>query len=93
MKAITLQMIADGIQDDKVTFITDPNMGSGTVCKIGDLWFYFGGLEAEEQNPAEYLRNTGLRDVIFEVYDTLKAFESEPELADEWNYYYSILSK
>lgn len=55
MKAITLQMIADGIQDDKVTFITDPNMGSGTVCKIGDLWFYFGGLEAEEQNPAEYL--------------------------------------
>ena len=93
MKAITLQMIADGIQDDKVTFITDPNMGSGTVCKIGDLWFYFGGLEAEEQNPAEYLCNTGLHDVIREVYDTLKAFESEPELADEWNYYYSILSK
>lgn len=93
MKRITRQMIADGIQDGKVLFITDPNTESGTVCKIGDYWFYFGGLEAEEQSPTEYLCNTGLHDVISEVYDTLVAFESTPELADEWNYYHSILSK
>lgn len=93
MKAITKQMIANGIHDNKVLFVTDPNLDSGTVCKIGDLWFYFGGQEAEEQEPTEYLYNTGLDDVVNEVYDTLKVFESEPELADEWNYYYSILSK
>lgn len=93
MKRITMQMIANGIQNDKILFVTDPNTDSGTVCKIGEYWFYFGGVEAEEQNPVEYLCNTGLRDVISEVYDTLIAFEDTPELADEWNYYYSILSK
>lgn len=93
MKVITKQMIANGIQDNKVLFVTDPNLDSGTVCKIGDLWFYFGGQEAEEQEPVEYLCNTGLDDVVNEVYDTLKVFESKPEFVDEWNYYYSILSK
>ena len=38
------------------SFITDPNMGYGTVCKIGDYWFYFGGITAEEMEPDEYVK-------------------------------------
>lgn len=91
-RRITKQMIANAIQDDKITFVVDPETDSGTVCKIGEYWFYFGGMEAEEQSPTEYLCNTGLFDVIEEIYDTLVVFESEPELVDEWNYYYSVLA-
>ena len=43
---ITEDMVRSGIREHLITFIVDPNMGSGTVCSIGDSWFYFGGYEA-----------------------------------------------
>ena len=37
---ITEDMVRSGIREHLITFIVDPNMGSGTVCSIGDSWFY-----------------------------------------------------
>lgn len=52
---ITEDMVRSGIREHLITFIVDHNMGSGTVCSIGDSWFYFGGQEAEDAAPEEYL--------------------------------------
>lgn len=53
---ITKEKISAGLKERLVTLEVDPNMGSGTVCRIGDWWFYFGGETAEEMNPDEFLR-------------------------------------
>lgn len=44
-KIITKEMIKSGIKAGLFTFAPDPNADRGTVCKIGDVWFYFGGTE------------------------------------------------
>ena len=48
---ITKFLIKNAIQNKIVKFIQDPNMESGTVCQIGDWWFYFGGFTAENLEP------------------------------------------
>ena len=89
---ITEQMVRDGISSGTVEFVTDPNMGFGTVCKIGDFWFYFGGIEAESMEPKEYLKVTPIDDIIREIMDTLQSFIEDEESNDEYNYYLSILA-
>ena len=39
---ITKEMIKTGIKAKLVVFAEDPNSDHGTVCRIGDGWFYFG---------------------------------------------------
>lgn len=41
---ITKEKIKSGIRDGIIKFVVDPNAESGTVCQIGDWWFYFGVL-------------------------------------------------
>ena len=48
---ITLDMVEESIRNGKIRLVTDPNMERGTVCQIGDFWFYFGGETAEEMGP------------------------------------------
>lgn len=43
---ITEDMVREGIRNGSVRFVKDPNMEHGTVCQIGDNWFYFGRLKA-----------------------------------------------
>lgn len=88
---ITKQKIRDGIADGIVTFVTDPNMESGTVCKIGDFWFYFGGFTAEECSSASYLKNVPLDDVVDEVFAALEDFRHDKML--EYEYYDVLLNK
>lgn len=91
MNEITLEQVKSGIQSGIICFVVDPNMESGTVCKIGDFWFYFGGMTAEDESPEEYLRHVPEDDVAREVYDTLEDFkQSFPE---EYLYYYHELKK
>ena len=61
---ITKELIKEGIRENLVKFVVDPNMESGTVCQIGDSWFYFGGMTAEEINPSEYLRDMSEDDIV-----------------------------
>lgn len=89
---ITKNMIESGIKDRTITFIVDPNMGRGTVCKIGDSWFYFGGHEAEEINPDEYLKCVPMEDVVDEVLRTLEDFLICEDFVDEYLYYEDVLA-
>ena len=89
---ITDDMIRAGIRKNIVKFVIDPNMKSGTVCQIGDNWFYFGGPSAEAQNPEEYVKNTGEDDLVREICDVLDCFRHDgPENRDEYLYYYAYL--
>lgn len=88
---ITKEQIQNGINNNLIKFVTDPNMESGTVCSIGNYWFYFGGYTAETENPEEYLKNVPLKDIIDEIYSTLESFRTDETYADEYAYYADIL--
>lgn len=90
---ITKEMIASGIENQIIKFAVDPNMRHGTVCKIGDYWFYFGGLTAEEMNPEEYMQNVPIEDVVNEIFITLQNFAEDECFKDEYDYYKSVLSQ
>lgn len=88
---ISESMICCGITKGIVSFITDPNLESGTVCKIGDNWFYFGGFTAEEMSPEEYVRAIPKDDIVSEIASTLNDFMEHEELMDEQKYYNAVL--
>lgn len=89
---ITPEMIKAGIDNCTVKFIIDPNMGSGTVCQIGDFWFYFGGLTAEEESPEEYLTHVHMDDIVREIVEALNDFPSNG-MGDEYSYYEAVLNE
>jgi hypothetical protein len=91
---ITYEMIKEGFKAGIVQFVTDPNMGSGTVCKIGQSWFYFGGFTAEEESPESYLRNVPIEDVLRDVFTALNGFKNYGEyFEDEYLYYEYVLEE
>lgn len=89
---ITKNKILSGIKENLVSFVIDPNMESGTVCQIGDSWFYFGGLAAEEMSPNEYIANIPVEDIVQEIFDVLDDFRKDEELRDEYDYYDAVLT-
>lgn len=89
---ITKNKILSGINEHLVSFVINPNMECGTVCQIGDSWFCFGGLTADEMNPEEYLANVPIEDIVQEVLDVLNDFQTDAELKDEYDYYDAILT-
>lgn len=89
---ITKELIRRGIETNNVRFIVDPNMGKGTVCQIGDGWFYFGGFTAEELSPDEYSMYF-VEDIAQEVLEALDDFRKCDELKDEYSYYELFLKE
>lgn len=88
MNRITPGLIKQGIKQGLVRFIKDPNAESGTVCAIGEHWFYFGGQTAEELAPETYLEAVGIHDTIQEIVETLDDFKAAGgSMADEYAYY------
>ncbi len=92
-ETITIKQIERGIQNGVIRFISDPNMGYGTVCEIGEYWFYFGGESAEEEEPEDYVKNVPLDDLCREIFETLNDFQQDETHAEEYEYYATILSK
>lgn len=89
---ITKEKISDGLDIGTVYLAVDPNMESGTVCFIGDLWFYFGGETAEEMTPEEYVQNVPKPDIVSEIYTALEGFKTAgEEFEDEYDYYDAML--
>ncbi|WP_281692927.1 hypothetical protein [Agathobaculum desmolans] len=89
---ITKSKIRSGIREHLVRFIFDPNMESGTVCQIGDNWFYFGGETAEELDPEAYLAAVPEDDIVNEIFGTLEDFRRDEALRDEYDYYDAVLT-
>lgn len=91
---ITKDRVFLGIERGVIKLVVDPNMESGTVCQIGDNWFYFGGLTAEELSPEEYVKNVPKEDIVREIYEVLEDFrKDEGDLSDEYGYYDAVLSE
>ena len=74
---ITKEMIKSGIKAKLVVFAEDPNADHGTVCRIGDGWFYFGGTEGERYSPEEYIKNVPVEDVVDEIFDVFESFRKK----------------
>ena len=91
MNKITFEDIKVGIDKGVVRFIIDPNNDHGTVCAIGDNWFYFGGLTAEEENPDEYIKNVPMDTIIQDILNVLNDFKEN--FVDEYLYYYFYLEE
>lgn len=94
---ITKDMIISGIKAKLVTFELDPNWiypNVGTVCKIGDSWFYFGGVTAEESSPKDYVKNVPIEEIADEIFSTLESYriDGDEDLKDEYFYYWKILT-
>lgn len=93
---ITKSIIRNAIRENIIQFVVDPNMESGTVCQIGDNWFYFGGMTAEDMTPQEYLEAIPMDDIISEVFDALEGFRQESEADEddcEYAYYEAYLKE
>lgn len=90
---ITKGQIKTGIQENAVRFIIDPNMGHGTVCEIGEHWFYFGGKTAEEENPSEFLQSADPDEVIDSIVEALEGIRDDLDGGDEYRYYEAVLKE
>lgn len=90
---ITKSMIEDGLRDNTIKLIVDPNMRVGTVCQIGDGWFYFGGHTAEELEPDDYRAVVPIDDIVSEIYDVLESFRENSFFEEEYTYYVSVLTE
>lgn len=90
---INLKMIADGYAAGIIKIIDSPHE-DGAVCQIGDIWFYFGGEEAESSSAEEYKKNVPDADIINEIFSALEDFKiSGDEFLDEYMYYECYLSE
>lgn len=89
MSKITKDMIKRGYKQGLVKLVIEPNMESEVVCQIGDNWFYFGGITAEEKTVEEYKKVIPEETIISEIYETLDGFRDEFD--DEYMYYYYYL--
>lgn len=91
---ITEDMVREGIRNGSVRFVKDPNMEHGTVCQIGEDWFYFGCLKAEELDPDEYIKAMPEADVVGLICNTLDEFRKSGEtFGDEYAYYEAYLNE
>lgn len=89
---ITKEQIKIGLDSGVVKLVVDP-MEHGTVCQIGENWFYFGGLTAEEMSPDEYRRDIPQETIVDEIFSVLNDFRERPEFIDEYRYYDAMLSE
>ena len=85
MKKISQEMVKKGFQSGIA------QLESGTVCQIGESWFYFGGMTAEGMTPGEFRRDIPEEDIVQEVYEALNGLKQESP--DEYLYYYYILTE
>lgn len=88
---ITIEMVKKGYEKGIIQIVKSPHK-DGVVCQIGEFWFYFGGLTAEEYSlPDKYKKAIPKETIIQEIYDLLNSFSKQKEFIDEYNYYESIL--
>ena len=91
---ITEDMVREGIRNGSVRFVKDPNMEHGTVCQIGDDWFYFGCLKAAELDHDEYVKAMPEADVVGLICNALDEFRKSGEtFEDEYAYYEAYLNE
>lgn len=86
---ITKESLRYGYEHGYVTLVASPYSDTETVCKIGEIWFYFAGVTGEEMSPEEYKKNVPLDDILREIFDTLESFRKSccEVYIEEYAYY------
>lgn len=87
IRHITKEEILSSLNDGRVQLITDPNTESGTVCQIGEHWFYFGGQTTEMMTPEEYRNYIPEEDIAREIVEVLSDFREDSDYNTEYLYY------
>ncbi len=91
LNPITLQDVEHGYKNGTVKLIDSP-YGDGTVCKIGEHWFYFGGAAAGACSVEEFKKYICEDWIIRQVFEALEDMRYDPTFEDEYAYYQSILA-
>lgn len=89
---ITKELLQAGYNHGIVQLIDSPN-NDGTVCQIGEHWFYFGGQTAEEMSAVEYIKAIPITDIINEIFDVLQEFSKDDGFRVEYEYYTAFLEE
>ena len=95
---ITKQMVQAGYSSGVIRLVLSPNE-DGIACQIGDCWFYFGGLTAEEYSSVDAFKADIPEDVILkDIFTVLEAFRQDgdnghQEFSDEYLYYQMFLNE
>lgn len=92
-KMITYDLLKKAYEAGVAKLVTDPDLGHGTVCQIGEYWFIFGGLTGESLSPEDYIRNVPEEDILRELMEVLDCFKTDPSLVEEYHYYEKVLNK
>jgi len=92
LSPITLQDVEQGYKNGMIHLIDSPHK-DGAVCEIGEYWFYFGGMTAEECTAKEYRENIPEEDIISEIFTVLEDMRRHPEeFENEYRYYRAVLA-
>lgn len=90
---ITYDMIEKGYDQEIIKLAQDSF--HCTVCKIGEYYFYFGGMITEELTPAQMIEYISKENILSSIFETLEAFREDDTgyFEDEYAYYESYLKE
>ena len=86
---ITKEMVSKCYKKGVITLDIDPDMDHGTVARIGESYFYFGGELGDDLNPDEYRQQMSEADIISEMCAALE--EERTEFPDQYDYFEAVL--
>ncbi len=90
LSTITIQDVERGYKDGIIRLIHDPK-GNGTAYEIRECQFTFGGLAAEEYGLEKFKETVPEDESISEIFEVIEDMRYNPEFADEYGYYQSVL--
>lgn len=89
---ITVNLLRKAYDAGVVKLVTDPDLEHGTVCQIGEHWFYFAGFSGESCPPEKYAEVTPEEDILREIMETLDFFREDRAFRTEYSYYDAVLN-
>lgn len=83
---ITRKMLKQAYEADIVELINSPN-GDGTVCRIGEDWFYFDSDHGGNYLAADYEKEFDTEFTLAKIYERLEEMRENPDLfSNEYDY-------
>lgn len=89
MIRITKDVVREAYERGVIKLDVDPDFGTSTVARIGDDWFYFNDIPADDMKPEEYKNNVPEERIVTCIFNTLDEFNFED--ADKYAYYEILL--
>ena len=88
---ITKAMLKEGFNKSLIELIESPN-GDGIVCKIGKMWFTFGGNATKELSVEKYKQYIPFDAIIDEIFQALQKLNTNRIHRNEYKYYKGYLA-